>query len=144
MRFSNHRRLREQVRFLKRQFLQDGDLPFGDTLTNQIVAQAMTAVEGVWKDRIYSPLVTPAAVETHVHWDEPDCLLCGGDRRTPVIDAPDPTPGGPGLRFAVVRCDDGLDRISERSGQSGRGGHGGSTCRDFASRYLVRQCERRC
>ena len=58
MRFSNHGRFREQVRFLKRQFLQDGDLPFGDTLTNQIVAQAMTAVEGVWKDRIYSPLVT--------------------------------------------------------------------------------------
>ena len=58
MRFSNHGRFREQVRFLKRQFLQDGSLPFGDTLTNQIVAQAMTAVEGVWKDRIYSPLVT--------------------------------------------------------------------------------------
>ena len=58
MRFSNHGRFREQVRFLKRQFLQDSDLPFGDTLTNQIVAQAMTAVEGVWKDRIYSPLVT--------------------------------------------------------------------------------------
>ena len=58
MRFSNHGRFREQVRFLKRQFLQDGDLPFGDTLTIQIVAQALTAVEGVWKDRIYSPLVT--------------------------------------------------------------------------------------
>src|SRR3954447_7468852 len=55
MRFSNQGRFREQVRFLKRQFLQDGSLPFGDTLTNQIVAQAMTAVEGVWKDRIYSP-----------------------------------------------------------------------------------------
>ena len=51
MRFSNQGRFREQVRFLKRQFLQDGDLPFGDTLTNQIVAQAMTAVDGVWKDR---------------------------------------------------------------------------------------------
>jgi hypothetical protein len=58
MHFSNHGRFREQVRFLKRQFLQDGSLPFGDTLTNQIVAQAMTAVDGVWKDRIYSPLVT--------------------------------------------------------------------------------------
>jgi hypothetical protein len=52
MHFSNHGRFREQVRFLKRQFLQDGSLPFGDTLTNEIVAQAMTAVEGVWKDRI--------------------------------------------------------------------------------------------
>ena len=58
MRFSNQGRFREQVRFLKRQFLQDGGLPFGDILTDQIVAQAMTAAEGVWKDRIYTPLIT--------------------------------------------------------------------------------------
>jgi hypothetical protein len=58
MRFSNHGRFRDQVRFLKRQFIQDGGLPFSDTLTNQVVAQAMTAVDGVWKDRIYPPLVT--------------------------------------------------------------------------------------
>ena len=58
MRFSNQGRFREQVRFLKRQFLQDGGLPFGDVLTDDFVAQAMTAVEGVWRDRIYTPLVT--------------------------------------------------------------------------------------
>jgi hypothetical protein len=58
MRFSNQGRFREQVRFLKRQFLQDGSLPFGDVLTDDIVTQAMTAVEGVWKDRIYTPLIT--------------------------------------------------------------------------------------
>ena len=30
MRYSNHGRFRQQVRFLRRQFLQDGDLPFSD------------------------------------------------------------------------------------------------------------------
>jgi len=58
MRFSTQGRLREQVRFLRRQYLQDGTLPFGDVLTDQFVAQAMSAIEGVWKDRIYTPLVT--------------------------------------------------------------------------------------
>jgi hypothetical protein len=32
MSFSNHGRFREQVRFLRRQFLQDGELPFTDVL----------------------------------------------------------------------------------------------------------------
>ena len=58
MRFSNQGRLREQVRFLRHQYLQDGALPFGGVLTDEFVARAMTAVEGVWKDRIYTPLVT--------------------------------------------------------------------------------------
>jgi hypothetical protein len=58
MRFSNQGRFREQVRFLPRQYLQDGALPFGDILTDEFVGQAMTAVEGVWKDRIYTPLMT--------------------------------------------------------------------------------------
>jgi hypothetical protein len=52
MRFSNQGRLREQVRFLRRQYLQDGALPFSDILTDDFVSQAMAAVEGVWKDRI--------------------------------------------------------------------------------------------
>ena len=58
MRFSNQGRFREQVRFLRRQFLQDGALPFGDVLTDDFVGQALAAIEGVWKDRIYTPLVT--------------------------------------------------------------------------------------
>ena len=57
MRFSNQGRLREQVRFFRRQYLQDGALPFSDILTDDFVRQAMTAV-GVWKDRIYTPLMT--------------------------------------------------------------------------------------
>ncbi len=58
MRFSNQGRFREQLRFLRRQFLQDGDLPFTNVLSESIVSQALTAVDAVWKDRIYSPLVT--------------------------------------------------------------------------------------
>ena len=58
MRDCNQGRFRQKVRFLKRQFLQDGDLPFSDILSEQIVAQAMTAIEAVWLDRIYPPLVT--------------------------------------------------------------------------------------
>lgn len=58
MRCSNYGRLRQQVRFLRRQFLQDGDFPFTNVLSHEIIAQALTAVDVVWKDRIYSPLVT--------------------------------------------------------------------------------------
>ena len=54
---SNQERLRQQVQFLRRQFLQDGDLPFTDVLTEEVIAQALTAVTG-WLDRVFSPLVT--------------------------------------------------------------------------------------
>src|SRR6478736_2590024 len=58
MSFSIHGRFRQQVRFLRRQFLQDGDLPFNDVLSESAVAQALKALDVVWLDRIYSPLVT--------------------------------------------------------------------------------------
>ena len=51
-------RFQQQVRFLRRQFLQDGEMPFGNVLSEEIVAQAVTALEVVWKERIYTPLVT--------------------------------------------------------------------------------------
>ena len=54
----NHGRFRQQVRFLQRQFLQDGESPFTNVLSEEVVAQALHAVELVWKDRIYTPLVT--------------------------------------------------------------------------------------
>jgi len=47
----------DQLRTLRRQFLQDGDLPFTDVLTEQLIAQALAALTG-WLDRIFSPLVT--------------------------------------------------------------------------------------
>lgn len=58
MRSSNLGRFRQQVRFLQRQFLQDGELPFADVLSAELVAQALTAANTVWKDRIYTPLTT--------------------------------------------------------------------------------------
>jgi hypothetical protein len=45
------------VQFLRRQFLRDGDLPFTNVLTEETIAQALTAVAG-WLDRVFSPLVT--------------------------------------------------------------------------------------
>jgi len=58
MRYSNQGRFQQQVRFLRRQYLQDGDLPFTNVLSEQIVSQALTAIQTIWMDRIYSPLVT--------------------------------------------------------------------------------------
>jgi hypothetical protein len=58
MRSYNHGRFQQQASFLRRQFLQDGDLPFTNVLSEGIVAQALTATGVVWLDRIYSPLVT--------------------------------------------------------------------------------------
>ena len=58
MRDCNHGRFRQQIRFLRRQFLQDGELPFRNVLSEEIVEQALTAVGVVWNDGIYTPLVT--------------------------------------------------------------------------------------
>jgi len=58
MRDCNHGRLRQQVKFLQRQFLQDGGLPFTNVLSEQVIAQALTAISACWMDRIYPPLVT--------------------------------------------------------------------------------------
>ena len=57
MRHSHPESFHAQVSFLRRQFLQDGDLPFTDVLTEGVIAHALTTV-GNWLDRIYSPLVT--------------------------------------------------------------------------------------
>jgi len=48
---------RAQANFLRRQFLQDGELPFTDVLTEGVIAQALATLTG-WLDRIFSPLVT--------------------------------------------------------------------------------------
>src|SRR5436305_8312629 len=57
MRHSHPGSFREQLSTLRRQFLQDGDLPFTDVLTEELVAPALAALTG-WLDRIFSPLVT--------------------------------------------------------------------------------------
>ena len=56
--YSNQGRFRQQVRFLRSQFLQDGDLPFSNVLSEEIVTQALAVIKVVWLDRIYSPLIT--------------------------------------------------------------------------------------
>src|SRR5438445_4814526 len=57
MRYSNRGAFRDQVNFLRRQFLQDGGLPFTDVLTEEVIADALAAV-GRWLDRVFSPVVT--------------------------------------------------------------------------------------
>src|SRR5690349_924385 len=49
--------IRDQLSTLRRQFLQDGDLPFTDVLTEEAIVQALAALSG-WLDRVFSPLVT--------------------------------------------------------------------------------------
>jgi hypothetical protein len=49
--------IRRQVRFLRQLFLQDGDLPFTDVLSAEVVSQALAAIGACWNDRIYMPLV---------------------------------------------------------------------------------------
>jgi len=58
MSFSDHGRFRQQVRFLRRQFLQEGELPFTDVLSEGMITQALKALDVVWLDRVYSPLIT--------------------------------------------------------------------------------------
>ena len=48
---------RQRANLLRRQFLQDGDLPFTAVLTDEAITQALAAVGG-WLDRVLSPLVT--------------------------------------------------------------------------------------
>ncbi len=57
MHSSNGDSLHDQVHFLRRQFLQNGDLPFTDVLTEGVIEQALATLTG-WLDRIFSPLVT--------------------------------------------------------------------------------------
>ena len=58
MRYSNRGSFRQQLSFLRRQFLQDGDLPFTTVLSEEVVEQALSASSVSWLDRIFSPLVT--------------------------------------------------------------------------------------
>jgi len=46
------------VKFLRRRFLQDGDLPFASALSEATIAPALESIDVPWKDRVFSPLVT--------------------------------------------------------------------------------------
>ena len=47
MRHSNQGWFQQQFRFLRHQFLQDGDLPFSNVLSKEIVAQALSHLSPV-------------------------------------------------------------------------------------------------
>ena len=66
-------RFRQQARFVRRQFLQDGGLPFSDVLSEGSIAQALTAVGVCWIERIYSPLVTLWVFLGQVLSADPSC-----------------------------------------------------------------------
>ena len=58
MRHCNQGRLREQFGFLKRQFLQEGELSFASVLSDELMQKALARIDFEWKDRVYTPLVT--------------------------------------------------------------------------------------
>ncbi len=41
----------QQFNFLRSQFLQEGNLPFTDVLSEDSVSEALTAIEERWNDR---------------------------------------------------------------------------------------------
>src|SRR3954471_5551337 len=53
----SHGRLRQQVDTLRREFLQEGELPFADVLTSGCLAEALTEIQRPWKARIFNPLM---------------------------------------------------------------------------------------
>jgi Transposase DDE domain len=58
MRLSRQGRLRQQVAALRRQFLQEGRLPFTEILSPRCLSKALKTIELRWNDRIFTPLVT--------------------------------------------------------------------------------------
>lgn len=54
----NHGRFQQQIRFLRRQFLQDGDLPFAKVLSSASIAKVIESTGLNWRERIFSPIVT--------------------------------------------------------------------------------------
>lgn len=58
MRYCSEQLFRSQFEFLKRQFLQDGGLPFTNILSRETFEEAFDTIEFAWNERIYPPLVT--------------------------------------------------------------------------------------
>jgi len=52
MRYSSDRSFRRQFEFLRRQFLQEGELPFADVLSGDTAQQALDTIEVAWNERI--------------------------------------------------------------------------------------------
>jgi len=58
MRLPARHRLQRQVESLRHEFLQDGQLPLTDVLTEDGLEEALREIKAPWKDRIFTPLVT--------------------------------------------------------------------------------------
>ena len=58
MSYSNRATYWRQREFLRRQFLQDGKLPFADVLSRQCIDEGLSTIEACWNDRVYTPLIT--------------------------------------------------------------------------------------
>jgi Transposase DDE domain len=58
MRLFRQGRFRQQVDFLRQQFLQEGRLPFTEVLSEEHFAHVLERIELCWNDRIFTPLVT--------------------------------------------------------------------------------------
>ena len=58
MRNLRRRCIRQQLRFLQRQYLQDGEMPLRDMFSERLMSRALATIDGSWNDRIYTPLVT--------------------------------------------------------------------------------------
>ena len=54
----NHGRFQQQISFLRRQFLQDSDLPFAKVLSSASIAKVVESTGLNWRERIFSPVVT--------------------------------------------------------------------------------------
>lgn len=58
MRDFSQGKFRQQLTFLRRLFLQEGDLPFLDVLSEELMQDVLATIRIVWNDAIYTPLVT--------------------------------------------------------------------------------------
>lgn len=58
MQYSSEGSFQRQFNFLRRQFLQDGELPFTDGLSRETLSEALETIQCAWNDRVYTPLVT--------------------------------------------------------------------------------------
>ena len=58
MRDFSQGKFRQQLTFLRRLFLQEGDLPFLDVLSEELMQDVLATIRTVWNDAIYTPLVT--------------------------------------------------------------------------------------
>ena len=66
-------RLRRQVASLRQEFLQDGQLPFTDVLSEESLTEALREIKARWNDRIFTPLVTLWVFLGQVLAADPSC-----------------------------------------------------------------------